>query len=312
MTSTTGNSFTTNVTPAANGEINARTFSPTDPFGAGNPFLELIDNGTGTPGIRGPASLSGTGFQLSFDFYDPSSANTRLGGEVSAGNRLTLGDGTGSTSSGTLTRTIDIAVDNGTITYHNGTSSNVSAGTYTEDEKHSIVIVGNYSAATISYLGDTQSVAPGRFDIWLDGALLTGGDDALFRNASVTSTTHFGLLGTGNVSISESYFDNFLIESIDPPGEPGDYNGDGLVDAADYVHWRTNVDGPEDSLMNRDPNNSGPINSDDYDFWRANFGNPPAGSGVGAVSTAAPEPATLALIGLFFVGWATVGRPIRI
>jgi hypothetical protein len=65
-------------------------------------------------------------------------------------------------------------------------------------------------------------------------------------------------------------------------GEPGDYNGDGSVDAADYVIWRKGVDG---TLQNEvaDP---GVVSPADYDEWFERFGNPPAGGGGGV-----PEPA---------------------
>jgi hypothetical protein len=53
----------------------------------------------------------------------------------------------------------------------------------------------------------------------------------------------------------------------------GDFNGDGRVDAADYVVWR-----------------KGAQSQDDYNDWRMNFGAP-AGSG-SLVGSAVPEPAT--------------------
>src|SRR3954470_17541943 len=69
---------------------------------------------------------------------------------------------------------------------------------------------------------------------------------------------------------------------LNPPtaGTPGDYNGDGKVDAADYVTWRTNP-----SSFGGDPAG--------YDTWRANFGNPP-GSGLSAGTV--PEPAAASLL----------------
>jgi hypothetical protein len=59
---------------------------------------------------------------------------------------------------------------------------------------------------------------------------------------------------------------------------PGDFNGDGSVDAADYVVWRKGEEG-------------GAIDQDDYNTWRMNFGAT-AGSG-SLVGSAVPEPGAL-------------------
>jgi hypothetical protein len=77
---------------------------------------------------------------------------------------------------------------------------------------------------------------------------------------------------------------NFLNPLAPPPTAlPGDYNGDGSVDAADYVVWRKNNGSQEG-----------------YDTWRTNFGRT-SGSGSGALAGAAvPEPAALALCGMMF------------
>jgi hypothetical protein len=56
----------------------------------------------------------------------------------------------------------------------------------------------------------------------------------------------------------------------------GDYNNDGVVDAADYVVWRKNdINGQQG-----------------YDDWRANFGSP---DGLGSSAAAVPEPASVAI-----------------
>jgi hypothetical protein len=77
-----------------------------------------------------------------------------------------------------------------------------------------------------------------------------------------------------------------------PAGISGDYNNNGVVDAADYVVWR-NTNGTSTSL----PNDSTPgtVTSADYDVWKANFGKTP-GSG-SLEGGGVPEPATW-LLGL--------------
>ena len=82
----------------------------------------------------------------------------------------------------------------------------------------------------------------------------------------------------------------------------GDYNGNNIVDAADYTVWRDHL-GQAFTLPNRDPTNSGNVNQQDYTFWKGRFG---ATSGAGALSGGAvPEPATglLALLGLCGLAW---------
>ena len=51
----------------------------------------------------------------------------------------------------------------------------------------------------------------------------------------------------------------------------GDYNNNGVVDAADYVVWRDTL-GSSTSFQ-ADGNRTGSVTSADYDYWRARFGN---------------------------------------
>ena len=69
------------------------------------------------------------------------------------------------------------------------------------------------------------------------------------------------------------------------PGVPADYNGNGFVDAADYVLWRKG-----DPLQN-EVDNPGTVSAADYIAWRERFGNGSAAAS--SLSTASvPEPAT--------------------
>ena len=72
-------------------------------------------------------------------------------------------------------------------------------------------------------------------------------------------------------------------------GVPGDYNGNGTVDAADYVLWRNG--GP----LANDPTPG--VQPADYAFWRSHFGNT-SGSGSAdlARASAVPEPASCLLV----------------
>jgi hypothetical protein len=87
---------------------------------------------------------------------------------------------------------------------------------------------------------------------------------------------------TPPLASAQGFFDEIRLGTtfadVTPTGgggtQPGDYNGDNKVDAADYVVWRKT-----DNTLPK------------YDEWRTNFG---VGAASGAV--AVPEPVTLALV----------------
>jgi hypothetical protein len=89
------------------------------------------------------------------------------------------------------------------------------------------------------------------------------------------------------------------------PTLPGDYNGNGQVDAADYTVWRNTL-GSRTSLS-ADGDGDGLIDQGDYVVWKNGYGNR-TGSG-SFTGSAIPEPASLVLFlaGLIAVRW----RPRR-
>ncbi|HEY3394790.1 MAG TPA: PEP-CTERM sorting domain-containing protein, partial [Lacipirellulaceae bacterium] len=93
-----------------------------------------------------------------------------------------------------------------------------------------------------------------------------------------------------------------LVPLAPPGGVAGDYNNNGLVDAADYVIWRKLL-GTNTQLQNEgDGVTPGMVTDEDYATWRMNFGataTPGAGS-----SAAVPEPGAivLAMLGLSLLG----------
>jgi hypothetical protein len=136
-----------------------------------------------------------------------------------------------------------------------------------------------------------------------------------FNGQQFTSTLDYDLFGTFFVGYREAITGTSThVTRHDPPtfdligtvaALAGDYNDNGVVDAADYVVWRDNV-GTNNTL----PNNSlpGPIGPDHYNQWRANFGRTAAG-GPGGLATAVPEPSAMALIACGVV--ALVGAQCR-
>ena len=82
---------------------------------------------------------------------------------------------------------------------------------------------------------------------------------------------------------------------VNLPELAGDYNENGVVDAADYVIWRDTLGSDSDLIA--DGNGNDLIDAGDYDVWRTHFGQT-IGSGSATESASVPEPSTLLLIGI--------------
>jgi len=76
-----------------------------------------------------------------------------------------------------------------------------------------------------------------------------------------------------NLIVATTFAEAFGIDE----GDNGDFNGDGVVDAADYVVWRKNG-----------------LSQEEFNVWRANFGETVGSSG--AAGSSVPEPAMGLLI----------------
>lgn len=78
---------------------------------------------------------------------------------------------------------------------------------------------------------------------------------------------------------------------ITPTPVAGDYNKNGVVDAADYVVWRSSLNQTGTNLA-ADGNKDNRVDSLDYTYWKSRFGKVTTTSAIAVI----PEPATLALI----------------
>lgn len=79
-----------------------------------------------------------------------------------------------------------------------------------------------------------------------------------------------------------------------------DYNGNGIVDAADYTVWRDSLGQSVPAGTGADGDRNGTIGQGDYDLWKQRFGSTAA---VGAVQGAeVPELNSIALLGALVVG----------
>jgi hypothetical protein len=90
------------------------------------------------------------------------------------------------------------------------------------------------------------------------------------------------------------------------PPNNGDYNGDLVVNAADYTVWRNTFGIGVTQGSGADGNNSRTIDVGDYTFWKSRYGTLIEGSGAGqGGNLQVPEPSNLstmlAALGLLFI-----------
>ncbi len=113
----------------------------------------------------------------------------------------------------------------------------------------------------------------------------TGEQDLLFEFALEGET----FLRTGKVVYGDL---------VSPVALPGDFNGDNVVDAADYTVWR---DAAADDVLLNDPT-PGTVTEADRAVWAGNYG-----ATLVASATSVPEPAG-AVLGLLFITTAVATR----
>ena len=125
-----------------------------------------------------------------------------------------------------------------------------------------------------------------------------------FANAGDGLLTNFGLYefgalippGGGLLKLEMEY-----MELRTPAlGLPGDFNGNHVVDAADYSVWRDHLGAAEGTLLNGN-GNGGTIDPTDYALWKQNFGMANGAGGVAGATVPEPCATTLIVLGLLTV-----------
>jgi hypothetical protein len=105
---------------------------------------------------------------------------------------------------------------------------------------------------------------------------------------------------------SVTYNANNVVLAVTGFGLAGDYNDDGIVNAADYSVWRNSL-GAVGSNLPADGNGNGSVDAGDYAIWKTHFGES-LGSGSGGNSSTVPEPSSLMLVLLALSAWVTSRR----
>lgn len=90
----------------------------------------------------------------------------------------------------------------------------------------------------------------------------------------------------------ESLHPTFFADRVMPALQTGDFNFDGVIDAADYSVWRDTRNST--TQLAADANLDGIVNSTDYNAWRSAYGNGAASAPTAAV----PEPAAVVMVAI--------------
>jgi hypothetical protein len=244
-----------------------------------------------------PASFGTPTEDLTFQYITPS-------GNVATG----VVNYTGAPRPNNLLLTVDPA--SGAATLRNTSPHSVDVDGYTIlSPSNSLSITGWNSL-------DDQNAAGGN---WRESNPRAGRLSELTPTAAATIApgTSFSLGnlftvgGTQDLAFSfsvggQSVFTGVVAYSAISAGLAGDYNNNGIIDAADYVVWRKNVG--TTMLPNRGPGLSGAVGQADYDFWRSRFGAT-SGSATGLAGAATvPEPCSWATMMFAILGLVPMAR----
>ena len=267
-----------------------------------NIYLAYSSGGTVTVGGGVGSSMLMGGDTLYVGTSADGTLNVTGGGIVSAKNG-TIGDGTfrigkvnvgGGTGPSSLSLSGQLHIGNqgtGILNVTAGGSVSVG-GTYTQNASSTLAFALNdvlsqpghvpLSITGAASLAGTLEIDPAAGFVptvgeTFDVLTAAGGVSGTFSasNTNWVGSWHrvfFSTIYSANkVTISVNSVVSFL---------PGDYNGNGIVDAADYTVWRDHL-GQNFALQNRDPSASGPIGAGDYTFWVTHFGQSGSGTGSG-------------------------------
>ena len=166
----------------------------------------------------------------------------------------------------------------------------------------SVVITGNANLdgeLRLTLIGGYVPSATDAFTVLSAGGAISGTFNNVAAGQRLETLDGTGSFlvhyGVGSLNESEVVLTAFELAPI-----PGDFNQDGVVDAADYVVWRRGLA-------------DGTMTDNHYNEWRANFGASAAstsavGNGVGA---AVPEPYALLLFALGLLAFIFRWQPKR-
>lgn len=161
---------------------------------------------------------------------------------------------------------------------------------------------GTYGGANVNSreMIKLQADPSGDSDYYVNQGFYSDGSTSTFGRENVWSS------GTESQSFAalRSWFTGVL---------EGDYNGDGVVNLADYTVWRDQL-GASGTGLAADGDNSGTVDELDYAYWKARFGDSFSNGNLVTLTetSTVPEPASLIVLMMGSLGVTLVYRGRRI
>ena len=262
-------------------------------------------------------------FQARVNLMGDTDADIAAGASLEFNNRLSLGGNTlTKTGEGAMQINNDLNTGGGSVVVLGGSLGGGGTVGGNVMNTSGAVAPGN-SSGQLTVEGDYTQGSTGLLAIELGGLILGTEYDHLqvTGNAALDGKLSVSLIEGFNPSAGDSFdildwgtiggtfaamnlptvaglaWDTSLLYTtgeltLAAPALTGDYNGNGIVDAADYTVWRDTLGSSTNLTADGDGSNT--IDAGDLTVWQANFG---ATLGNGANEAAAvPEPATFALL----------------
>lgn len=256
------------------------------------------DSGNASIDVTQAATSGLHQFQTSVALGSSTTVNVAAGAELAFNNSLNLNGHTLNINSGITNINNVVAAGGGTVNNSGilggggsiaGNLTNNASGTLRTE----ILGTGPFDVTGLSVAG-TANLA-GTIDVSLGGFNPSNGQQFTVLTAGnlVNNGLSLHASDTGRFVLSFSG-NNLVVRAFGS----GDYNGNGAVDAADYVVWRDTL-GSTNNLV-ADGSGNGIVDSADYDFWRQRFGTSTGAGASAQNSLAVPEPTAFCLA----ISWA--------
>ncbi|QDU56402.1 hypothetical protein [Aeoliella mucimassa] len=177
----------------------------------------------------------------------------------------------------------------------------LSIGTYNSEEAYVSITTGGQ----LALFGEADD----SIDEFLD--LVAGTDAIRYWSTELNDWAHITEATYGDdytlEYLTSGGLAGYTVLTVGTPTTPGDFNGDGLVNLADYTVWRDHFGATDESSIGFAGDGLAGVDLADYDLWKANFA---AGDSGNIPPALVPEPSAMLLSLAALLGWGGLARRV--